>query len=479
MRVPRLESVVLCAALAACGGGGGGGETTTFVGTFTTTAITSTDVSEGVPVNFAGANIEALYETPAGWQRVPGQPRAGGGFEIPNVPASGPLVVHFLTEYFYTGQRALDFSVPSLGRRGQPATSMATPVTVSADGLSPWSEGDELQLVSFDSGAIFGELEKLGAPAPAVGAAALGLSYDHGSQGASALVTGRAFLAQLTARVTGNTTPFRAIERLATVDDLAMADGVPATITGTFQPVTGPEVRVEALWRRSAFDRFRTVVHPNADQGVGKLEVFALPRANQYGPYRRGAKLAATLLGDGASDVPVSFSFVNPYEGTELYAEAIVVYARGYGLDGKKRLDIKSGISVQDRLAAFSGDLVPRVGMPRSMALDGIDAREDITGLPETPVLSWQGPSFGSADQYVVAVWRLGTNATETTRTRVAMLYTQETSLRLPPGLLEPGQKYFVQVIAASTPGAPIAQRPLERNFPFSYGAIVSGVLSR
>lgn len=477
---PTVVALTL-AALTACGPpGGGGGDTSTFVGTFTTVAITSTEATPDVQVSFSGVTIEGLWETPSGWQRVPGQSPASGRFEIASLPASGPIVVRFLNEYFYTTQRALDFSVPSLGRRGTPTVTSSTPVSIAASGMSGWNEGDELQLVAFDSGAMLGDLEKAAAQPPTVGSAQLALDFDYAQQGAApALITGRAQLAHLTSRVTSASAPYRAIESIATLDDVAMTDGAPLTLNATFQPVSGTEEKLEAVWRRSVFDRFRTVVHPSAENGVGNLEVFALPRAAQYGPYRRGAKLAATQLAENTADSPVSLAFVNPYAGTDLYAEAIVVYARGYGLEGKKRLDIKCGISVSDRLSAFAGEIVPRIGMPRSMTIDGIDGREDVSNVAESPLLAWQPPSFGTADQYVIMVWRLGTNATETTRTKAATLYTQDTSVRVPPGILQAGNKYFVQVIALSTPNSTLATKPVERSFPLSYGAVVSGVLSR
>ncbi|MFZ5439542.1 MAG: hypothetical protein ACOZQL_06020 [Myxococcota bacterium] len=470
---------VLFPLLVACGGGGGGEDGTTFVGTFTTTSITTTEAREGT-VRFDGEPVEALVERAGGgWDRVPGEARAEGGFRITGLPASGPIVVHFVNEYFYTSARTLDFSVASLGRGGLRQASSPTPITFSGTGMSAWSEGDELELIAFDSGVVGDALQKLAASAPTPGSAQLSLTWDHAKLTSSFLVQGEVQVAHLATFLTGESVPYRAIESVARVSGVTMADGLPLALDGTFVPVSGATTRLDATWSRSAFDRFQSLAHPKADQGVAALEVFALPRAAQFGPYRRGAKLAAAMPGEGVTDTPVSFEFTNPWEGTDLYAEASVVYARGYGLDGKERTDIKCGVSVTDELAAFTGELTPRIGPPRTLTLDGADARDDLSGLGETPRLEWQPPSFGTADQYVVAVWRLGTNATQTTKTRIAMLYTQDTAVRLPPGLLTAGDRFFVQVIALSSPRSSLATKPYARSFPVSYGAAVSGVLSR
>jgi len=81
----------------------------------------------------------------------------------------------------------------------------------------------------------------------------------------------------------------------------------------------------------------------------------------------------------------------------------------------------------------------PQLGLPRAPQGNGLDAftRQDGVGL--TPTLSWEAPVPGPADGCTVQLVRLDGVGTPPW-TYVAAIDTAETSIELPPGILEAGK---------------------------------------
>jgi hypothetical protein len=80
-------------------------------------------------------------------------------------------------------------------------------------------------------------------------------------------------------------------------------------------------------------------------------------------------------------------------------------------------------------------------------------------------------PALGAPTYYQVRLYRLTLRPDGfLSRTIVATLYTPETQLRLPPGLLTAGQNYFIQMNAYLKPGVdpsnPLKDSPVSHYVP-------------
>jgi len=113
----------------------------------------------------------------------------------------------------------------------------------------------------------------------------------------------------------------------------------------------------------------------------------------------------------------------------------------------------------------------PRLGLPRAPRMNGLDlfTRRDGVGL--TPTLAWDAPAPGPADGYTVQLVRLD-GVGNPPWTYAAMIDTAETTLELPPGLLEAGKEYVV-IIRAYRRGVQV-RAPLRISLPLDEGVQVT-----
>jgi hypothetical protein len=109
--------------------------------------------------------------------------------------------------------------------------------------------------------------------------------------------------------------------------------------------------------------------------------------------------------------------------------------------------------------------IAPRVGPAQDVRINGLPATGKLTGVGQSPVVSWTPPSLGVASRYTLRVYELVATATGgTSRVTVANLSTPQTQLRLPPGLLVAGKTYFFQFNTIAMPG-------FDPNMPYKSGS--------
>jgi len=122
---------------------------------------------------------------------------------------------------------------------------------------------------------------------------------------------------------------------------------------------------------------------------------------------------------------------------------------------------------------------VPELGLPRtprviptggSTPLD-LFSRQDGVGL--TPTLAWDQPDPGPADGFTVQLIRLdGGTGVGAPYTYAFMIDTSQTTLELPPGILEAGKEYVV-IIRAYKRGVKV-RAPLRIELPLDEGVQVT-----
>jgi hypothetical protein len=100
------------------------------------------------------------------------------------------------------------------------------------------------------------------------------------------------------------------------------------------------------------------------------------------------------------------------------------------------------------------------------------------TGVGLLPLLRWTAPAIGSPSAYVVRVHRLDNDGGTTRNTVVGQIVTATTSVRLPPGFLEPGVTY-VATVSARTGNGNLVTEPLRQlGWPRAISRVVTSWFS-
>ena len=121
-----------------------------------------------------------------------------------------------------------------------------------------------------------------------------------------------------------------------------------------------------------------------------------------------------------------------------------------------------STMEVQEELAKVSGrPIVPVVSPPLAVRVNGQDARGTLTSVGLTPEVSWSPPALGAPTSYDVHIFRVSpTDTGATQQQHVLSLVTKQSPAVIPPGILQPGSAYYVQVKARLTPGQDVERAP-------------------
>jgi hypothetical protein len=114
---------------------------------------------------------------------------------------------------------------------------------------------------------------------------------------------------------------------------------------------------------------------------------------------------------------------------------------------------------------------------PASVTLDAKDFLSDQTGISVTPTIAWSAPALGTADSYRVNLLNLGPPSTSILP-RAWNFLTTETTLTVPPGVIQPGDQFIVTLAANATPGATTVTAPFRRGTEFSMVMVGSGLMT-
>jgi hypothetical protein len=176
------------------------------------------------------------------------------------------------------------------------------------------------------------------------------------------------------------------------------------------------------------------------------------------------------LPGDHSHD----FSYGNPFTSGQLLASLSFNFRNDVTqlLPNDTTPERLSGrVSLQGPIAEMSGaPLQPATGLPRNVKVNGQTAPVDqlTTGVGTTPTITFDPPATGSPTDYLVQVTDLDdvkdANGVVLRRNRlIASLFLTNTttSVQIPPGVLQAGKHYYVQVSALVQPSNPAAPEHL------------------
>ncbi|WP_342378373.1 ABC transporter substrate-binding protein [Myxococcus stipitatus] len=457
-----------------------------------------TQVTGTSPVTFvtAAGNVTTPYDqssssvvaytrdsTTGAFTAYPGTGAADGTISVPNVP-SGRIYLKLGSRYLVSTDRTFDLGSTEWGRNAA-YVSQHTPVTVSATGLSPWQPEDYLDMYSLNAGA-FGFMGSAATGRPLTGATSVSaMSFSYADMTNPKLLNsslGDVFsLAQLRSQTTVNGVPYRAMHKVLNAN-VTLVPGQSTTINGTFtQPAATGTFAVD--WRRSAFEALRTQVNPSAVSEYNEILMSARPASLSTAVASISGPPFLLRLNPDAQQTDLitgTMTYNNPLPATwPKVASAVASFTKSYALGTATPYLMSVDIRIDQDASAFTAAPVePLIGPVQAPMVNTRGAFQNLTGVGLDASLRWSKPLVGTATNYVVNIFRLGTSNGATTATRVAMLHTDLQSVYLPPNVLQAGQTYFAEIQSWYQPGSDLAQSPFKRSLPRARASVLTGTFS-
>lgn len=428
-----------------------------------------------IPVDLSTVAVGAWVPSSDGlsytWRQGVGE--TNGTFVIPNVERT-PYLLQFGSSYLWTSSRSLDLSRADLGRPDAVIEPETTQLQMQISGLNPWQSGDDFQLSSASAGLGYFSATSCSTPAfPEVPEGDTSFSgtidYLYSLQlcGTPAVRIDPArgdvlYATQLVSRFDSATgMSFQELQRGFQTNSLVGPNPSTLLLSGTLAPL--PLVSQVVDYRAASFEAMALAAHPSATAGTNSLNLGILPGYDVFGAYAGWPDLVLMTSSAGRGDIAPVFTYGSPYPanwsqfltGQTLARVRYSVPLASGGTSTPRTFSVFTYV----QQPAGSGPIAPQVGPPRELLLNGSLAWDVLTGVGETPLLSWTAPSLGTPTSYAVRVYELyATSTGGTNRVQVTNLTTNQTQLRLPPGVLTLGKHYYLQVTAVFQPGEDLSR---------------------
>ncbi|SET19649.1 hypothetical protein [Stigmatella erecta] len=394
---------------------------------------------------------------------------ADGTFQIPGVE-SAPYLLQDNTSYVWTHTRTPDLSRVRLGRPAVPSEPEGTQFTFELSGLSPWQQGEDIQLHSPEAGLAYFTLS-CSTPyvsGPEEGETTFHATMDYGRSlrncGYGPLRFEPAagdtlYATQHVARfIDEGLQSFLELRRGIQVAAPTARDGT-LLLNATLAPL--PTTSHSVSYGTATFEALALAAHPTATLSANVIYLGTLPAYSRFGSYEGWPDLAQVSWPPSQGALQSTLTFGNPYPATWDRVIMAMTYSRIiYSVDlpeGGTSTPVSFQVSTHaEQPVSDSGTtvLTAQVGPPREVRLNQTVATTPLTGVGLTPLASWTAPALGTARHYSLRLFELSANTSKRTiRTQVATFLTDQTQLRLPPGLLVQGKNYYLEITAVFSPG--------------------------
>ncbi len=446
---------------------------------------------EEVPEDFGRNPVELFVVEGESLVSVPGRPGAPGEYVFPNVPRA-PYYVKAGTDYVLTDARAVDLSVNHHFRSGIEPLDGVSEVQLRVLDVEPW----------FGPRDPFAPYPRLNFFSEEVGYAALPLvrlEREGQSQVAESISLpalpwfdpargDRAWVIQLSPRVLGQNPDGSLRHYLTAVGALHLPplshDGIgPLRIEGRLKRLEMREVTVD--WRTTEFVSAAAEAHPLATVSSTTLRLYPALAAPAGGWDSRFELLQLAGPQTGAYDVQGALAYGNPSPSQEpVVGRATVSSVLTFMPPEEAPVQLLTvTLSVTGPLSQLAaGPIRPGVLPPRDLRVDGLEASSSRTLAAGGHVVSWQPPSQGTPDAYVLSLMLLHSEQEARYFLPEARLYVDggATSVRLPSHLMQPGQRYALALEAVRSEGYAVSDRPLtlSNRLSVSRAQTLSGLLS-
>jgi len=462
----------------------------TVTGLFSDSYHTTTGATQ-LPFDLAGSVVEALApDGSGGFERIAAtSQRPDGSYLITGVPEGGHWV-HINSTWVWTDSAFIDWGSDGFGRVDSVFANNPTVLTFNASNLDAWQSTDNLAW----SVPMQGTSLTVPSPspfvvnAPVAGDTALGnFSLDFGLAASgdglfipllSAAKGDQAYLNQL-GTAAGN--DYRTLVRSLVVPALNQTDGTPGSVTSSFLDVT-PSSTIKLKWDRPAFASRLAEVNPTAVASSTALALSTSALAPDYGvPSGAFSLMEFNTFGSAALDFG-QVHYGNPFPSD--WAQIMESYhgftVRYMAPGATVALPFERFLYGVDLVPTASADpalnLRPRMTPVRSPSVNGKTLFENQLAVGTSPTFSWTVPAVGTPDRYLVTLRRLFATGPRSESRTVGRFYTSDTSMVMPPGLMLPGEVYFL-TISAIAAGSPTSS-PARSKLPYAFATMMSALIS-
>jgi len=446
------------------------------------------------PLDLSTSVIEALAPNGVGgFEVIPATARrTDGTYAIAGVP-EGPHWVRLGSRYVWHDQAFVDWSFDLFGRADVTFPSLATRLELNAGNLAPWQTNDTLAWVVPQHGLSFAMplTDPTVFNAPRLGETALGaFGFELGpngffsglldaAKGDLAYVNQLATLPAVQQPAAG---PVRVLARSMVLPPLTTTEGTTTPVTSGFLDIAA-NAKLRLRWSRASFARHGDAVHPGAPQSASFVAVSSFALSPTFGSPSDAYSLVEfnTL---GSQDVDFGqLRYGNPFPTDwNRTLDTFVSFTKNYLAPGATVSEpLVRGLSTSLLIDPASRDdanvtLAPGMSPPRHAQVNGKTLFANQLGVGTTPVVSWSAPEVGTPGRYLMRIFELRANGTRSSFRSVATLSTAQTSLTVPPGLLQAGHVYVFTIAAVGT-GAPVSQ-PNRTSLPFAFATTMSAIVS-
>jgi len=461
----------------------------TLTGLFSDTFHTATGATP-LPLDLSFYTVEALApDGSGGFERIAATSRRSDGTYLINAVPEGPHWVRINNTYVWTTGPFISWGADAFGRIDSEAAANPTPLTLNAANLAPWQATDRLAWTVPMQGTSFAL--PLTNPsishAPATGDTALGdFGLDFGPDPAGAIFLpllsatkgDQAYLNQM-GTAPGN--DYRTLVRALVLPAITQTDGVATTVNSGFIDIAASS-SLRLRWERPAFASRAAEVNPTA---VGSSSVLALSTsalAPAYGvPSDAFSLLEFNTFGNSTLDFGrVRYGHPFPADWAQIVESYHGFTVRFMAPGATVALPVERFLYGVDLVPTASADpsltLRPRISPVLAPQVNGRSLFTNQLAVGASPRLSWQAPAVGAPDRYLVTVRRLFATGPRSESRTVGRFYTSSTTMDVPPGVLLPGEVYFLTIsaIAAGTP----VNEPARSQLPYAFATLMSALIS-
>jgi len=400
---------------------------------------------------------------------IPGKGGPDGRVMVPDVPA-GPFLLRFFNSYFASSTlREFDLTTFNAGRPGRVRATRPMTMTLDLSGLNPWQSGDRVVFYAPSVLATDFNLHGRVVPTVAAGASTVAGVVDYSTFNDPYLLDGpgrgdEAWLMQQSTLTSPQGNRYLVTKKVASTKALKLVDGQPATLTAAFADVAQNQT-LSVDWAVPEFVALSSSINPGATRMVGTLFTWAAPGHDRFGDISWGAHTFEMQVTADTPALKFSVAYGDPFPAAWGHLAGAYVYYRvpitlpGASAPG----EFTARIHLTDTVAKLNaGPLRPTLTPPRDPKINGKSAFTEVLDATTTPLVSWSAPQVGTPEVYKIFIYRARVSEGRVFFDFVANLWTHETSLRIPPDLLQFGESY-VLLMESLIEGGVSTTRPYHR----------------
>ncbi len=436
-----------------------------------------------VPIDLSAATIAALVPSGSSYTTIAGTGNSDGTFTISNVPA-GFYWLQIGSTYLRTRNNVVNLDSNYDYRSTVVAANFSTTeITFDITNLDSWQTTDVFEIVC-PNNSSFESTDDFLQGARTVGATAFTGTYTYWGNLSDAADGDQYYTAQLIAQ-TVDGYPIPALGRYVKPKKFTQAQGSDASIDGAFETISqshtfeanidGAALTAQALAANPGATLFSTNFDLDAYPGsLAKGSTTDPPDLILYEGYDGGLPLFTSNVDLG----PVAYG--NPYPSSwPLFVGygylATTNYLAPGATDSYPWTTLVDGLTTS--LPSATSPIEPLVGVAQNPLINGHNFFSNLKRVGLTPLLEWAAPAVGKGTYYNVQVYQLFNSGGSTIPNYVASFTTQQTSLRVPAGLLATGQTYVFEINSYYIPGLNFTKNPNFSGPTEGFAQVISGMI--